>query len=280
MKRSLLTLLLLILLILVLVSNDRAGRLMLSAGYPAVAAHMLTDPAWRGAAYYRAGDYNSAIAALQTTRSAEAAYNLGNAFARAGKLPFAVNAYDIALRRNPGDNAAYANRQLVQSLMQTRKETGDTVAGLASATAAKEKQGGENKASDDDEGTKSTSGDGMAGQREAAGNAQMAGSSKVDRRGNAQDSELQAGMGASKGSATDSGGSSGKNGGQTTRASVDDSKPAPNALEAKLESKQATLQWLAQIPDDPVRFLRLRISAEHKQRQEKGIAVQSKDSLW
>ncbi|UXN58430.1 hypothetical protein [Phyllobacterium zundukense] len=154
------------------------------------------------------------------------------------------------------------------------------MAGLASSTAAKEKQGGENKASDDDAGTKSTSGDGMAGQREAAGNAQMAGSSKVDRRGDARNSELEAGMGSSKGLATDSGGSAGKNGGQTTRASVDDTIPVQNALEAKLETEQATLQWLAQIPHDPVRFLRLRIAAEHKQRQDKGMAIQSKDSLW
>lgn len=280
MKKSLLALLLLIVAILLLISNDRAGRLMLWAGYPDLAAHMLTDPAWRGVAYYRAGEYKSAIAALQATRSAEAAYNLGNALARGGNLPLAVRAYDIALKRDPGDNAAYANRQLVQSLMQSRKEAEDTVAGLASSTAAKEKQGGENDASDDDAGTKSTSGDGMAGQREAAGNAQMAGSSKVDRRGEARDSELQAGMGSSKGAATDSGGSAGKNGGQTTRASVDDTVPAQDASEARLETEQATLQWLAQIPDDPVRFLRLRIAAEHKQRQEQGIAVQSKDSLW
>lgn len=280
MKKSVLALLLLIATILLLISNDRAGRLMLWAGYPDLAAHMLTDPAWRGVAYYRAGEYKSAIAALQATRSAEAAYNLGNALARGGNLPLAVRAYDIALKRDPGDNAAYANRQLVQSLMQSRKEAEDTVAGLASSTAAKEKQGGENDASDDDAGTKSTSGDGMAGQREAAGNAQMAGSSKVDRRGEARDSELQAGMGSSKGAATDSGGSAGKNGGQTTRASVDDTVPAQDASEARLETEQATLQWLAQIPDDPVRFLRLRIAAEHKQRQEQGIAVQSKDSLW
>lgn len=280
MKKSLLALLLLIVAILLLISNDRAGRLMLWAGYPDLAAHMLTDPAWRGVAYYRAGEYKSAIAALQATRSAEAAYNLGNALARGGNLPLAVRAYDIALKRDPGDNAAYANRQFVQSLMQSRKEAEDTVAGLASSTAAKEKQGGENDASDDDAGTKSTSGDGMAGQREAAGNAQMAGSSKVDRRGEARDSELQAGMGSSKGAATDSGGSAGKNGGQTTRASVDDTVPAQDASEARLETEQATLQWLAQIPDDPVRFLRLRIAAEHKQRQEQGIAVQSKDSLW
>ncbi|MCX8279912.1 hypothetical protein OSJ77_06910 [Phyllobacterium sp. 0TCS1.6C] len=280
MKKSLLALLLLIVAILLLISNDRAGRLVLWAGYPDIAAHMLTDPAWRGVAYYRAGEYKSAIAALQATRSAEAAYNLGNALARGGNLPLAVRAYDIALKRDPGDNAAYANRQLVQSLMQSRKEAEDTVAGLASSTAAKEKQGGENDASDDDAGTKSTSGDGMAGQREAAGNAQMAGSSKVDRRGEARDSELQAGMGSSKGAATDSGGSAGKNGGQTTRASVDDTVPAQDASEARLETEQATLQWLAQIPDDPVRFLRLRIAAEHKQRQEQGIAVQSKDSLW
>lgn len=280
MKKSFLALLLLVVPILLLMSNDRAGRLMLWAGYPGLATHMLADPAWRGVAYYRAGEYKFAIAALQATRSAEAAYNLGNAFARDGKLPLAVRAYDIALKRNPGDNAAYANRQLVQSLMQTQKEAGDTVAGVASSTAAKEKQGGENEASDDDAGRKSTSGDGMAGQREAAGNAQMAGSSKVDRRGDARNSELQAGMGSSKGAATDSGGSAGKNGGQTTRASVDDTIPVQDALEAKLETEQATLQWLAQIPDDPVRFLRLRIAAEHKQRQEKGIAIQWQDSLW
>ena len=280
MKRLSLALFLMVTLVLMLVSNDRAGRLMLALGYPALAAHMLTAPAWRGVAHYQAGDYKSAIATLKNTRGAEIAYNLGNAFARDGDLLSAVKAYNIALRHNPGDNAAFANRQLVQSLMETKQQAGPSAGGLASSTAAKEKQGGENKAADDDDGTKSTSGDGMAGQREAAGSAQMAGSSKVDRRGDAQESELIDGMGSAKGAATDSGGSSGKNGGQTTSARVNDTKPEPDALEAKLETEQATLQWLAKIPDDPIRFLRLRISAEYKQRQEKGIAVQSKDSLW
>ena len=280
MKRLSLALFLMVTLVLGLVSNDRAGRLMLALGYPAFAAHMLTAPAWRRRADYKAGDYRSAIATLKNTRGAEVAYisampSRATAISYPPSKPMTslCGAIRVIMRHSP-------DRQLVQSLMETKQQASLSASGLASSTAAKEKQGGENKASDDDDGTKSTSGDGMAGQREAAGSAQMAGSSKVDRRGDAQESELIDGMGSAKGAATDSGGSSGKNGGQTTSARVNDTEPEPDTLEAKLETEQATLQWLAKIPDDPIRFLRLRISAEYRQRQEKGIAVQSKDSLW
>src|SRR5690349_24054664 len=42
-----------------------------------------SDPAWRGVAAYRAGDYAAAADALQHAPGSDAAYNRGNALAKA-----------------------------------------------------------------------------------------------------------------------------------------------------------------------------------------------------
>ncbi|MFX7552521.1 tetratricopeptide repeat protein, partial [Acinetobacter baumannii] len=85
------------------------GRLLMGLGLPGLAADVFTDPAWRAAALYEAGRYDAAIA-LFRAGGRRASYNLGNALARAGDLDGALAAYDEALRFNPRDADAQANR--------------------------------------------------------------------------------------------------------------------------------------------------------------------------
>src|SRR5690606_34490008 len=49
---------------------------------------------------------------------ADAAYNRGNALARAGRYEDAIAAYDEALRRQPGMADAIANRKVVEAAMK------------------------------------------------------------------------------------------------------------------------------------------------------------------
>ncbi|HSI42109.1 MAG TPA: tetratricopeptide repeat protein [Xanthobacteraceae bacterium] len=254
-----------------LAGGDRGGRLLLVAGLPAPAAALLKDPAWRGVALYRAGRFTDAEAMLRSTRSPEAAYNLGNAFAQTGQFAAAVKAYDIALKRNPGDADALANRALVlEALKATATAAKGKAAGAANATATKESAG--DTLQGDDAGVQSASGDGMAGQREAGSDTASIGSSRVDRRGDPQAGASESGLGSSKGAATDSAGRAGRSGGSTIAARSD--APPPRRAEAldAAGTGQATLQWLATLPDDPARFLRLRIAAEHQRRVAAGTA--------
>lgn len=253
-----------------LTGAEPGGRLLLAIGQPRAAALVLRDPAWRGVALYRAGRYAEAERVLRETRSPEAAYNLGNALARSGRLAAAVKAYDLALRRNPEDADARANRRLVLAVLDgNAPATPAKDSGVAAASAQKELS--QDNLAGDGADTPPSTGDGMAGQREAAGSSSKAGSSRVDRRGTPTAGDSEAGLSSSKGAASDSAGRSGRGGGQTTGARSD-APPGPRG-EAADPREQASAQWLASLPDDPARFLRLRIAAEHQRRLAAGRAA-------
>ena len=84
------------------------GRVLMGLGLPGLAAQVFNDPAWQGAALYRAGDFP---AAADRFRQAGAVLNLGNAEVQSGRYAAALEAFDIA--RLKGDGRAAANFDLV-----------------------------------------------------------------------------------------------------------------------------------------------------------------------
>lgn len=93
---------------LVLGGTAPFGRLALALGLPGVAAPVLDDPAWKGVAHYRNGNFEAASRAFGATN---AGLNKGNAEARLGNYAAALEAYDTARMR--GDTLADANFDLV-----------------------------------------------------------------------------------------------------------------------------------------------------------------------
>lgn len=85
------------------------GRVFLSAGLPRLAAPFFSDPAWRGVAFYRAGQADAAAGMWQ----GQGGLNLGNALVHQGRYAEALEAYDAA--RFAGDVAAARNFDLVAS---------------------------------------------------------------------------------------------------------------------------------------------------------------------
>ena len=102
-------------------TKDQQGARALLQGDPGKAAGLFTAPPWQGVAQYRAGKFSEAATAFSGGPSAEARYNEGNALARAGKLPEAVQAYDQALQLNPKLEDARFNRELVKKLLQEQE---------------------------------------------------------------------------------------------------------------------------------------------------------------
>lgn len=84
------------------------GRVLLAMRLPGLAGPVLDDPAWRGVAFYRAGDRAGAADAFDTAR---AHYNRGTALARQGQYSEALEAYDLAIAF--GDADARANFDLI-----------------------------------------------------------------------------------------------------------------------------------------------------------------------
>jgi Ca-activated chloride channel family protein len=89
------------------------GRVALAIGLPRLAAALFSDPAWQGVAFYRAGDFDAAAAALGRA-GPDALYNLGNAQAHRGAYAASLEAFDLALARGY-DPQAQANFDLLRA---------------------------------------------------------------------------------------------------------------------------------------------------------------------
>lgn len=101
---------------------DQQAAQALRDGNAKRAQQLARDPAWRGVAAYRAGDYAAAAQSLQQAAGTDGAYNLGNALARAGKYKPAIAAYDEALKRDPSNADAKANRQAIEDWLRKQQQ--------------------------------------------------------------------------------------------------------------------------------------------------------------
>lgn len=100
---------------------DQQAATALRHGDAKRAMQVARDPAWRGAAAYRAGDYAAAARALQGVAGSDAAYNRGNALAREGKFTDAIHAYDAAIKANANNADAVANRKAVEDWLRQQQ---------------------------------------------------------------------------------------------------------------------------------------------------------------
>ena len=101
--------------------NQRAYEL-LEEGQAAEAAQTFDDSMWQGIASYKAQEYEAALQHWSNEESPITSYNRGNALARNGKLPEALQAYDQALAAEPDWEDAQFNRDLVAKLLDSQQK--------------------------------------------------------------------------------------------------------------------------------------------------------------
>jgi len=92
------------------------GKLALLAGQPVLAAHLIRDPAARGAALYQAGDYAGADKAFEQAGRV-ATYDRAMTLAATGRYELSLAYFDAVLFANPQDDEAHRNRDLVAGLV-------------------------------------------------------------------------------------------------------------------------------------------------------------------
>lgn len=93
---------------------DQQGRRAFERGDFQGAAEVFTDPAWRGAALYRAGRFQDAIDAFAESDTAESYYNQGNALMHLDKAEEAIAAYQQALKRRRDWTDAKTNLEIAE----------------------------------------------------------------------------------------------------------------------------------------------------------------------
>lgn len=91
---------------------DQQGQRLFDRGDYAQAAETFDDPVRRGAAYYRAGEFEKAAGIFGRVPTADAAYNRGNALIFLGRYDDAITSYEAALKYKPGWREAEQNRNL------------------------------------------------------------------------------------------------------------------------------------------------------------------------
>lgn len=258
--------------------KERLGRALYHAGAPGLAGLFLEGPDWRAAVLYAQGRYDEAAELFQGQRFTGSTYDLGTALAQAGKLNEAETTLNEALFLDPNDEDARYNLSLVESLKAKRAGDNRDANNPANARAAKQKRGGE--APSDAENDVNSTGEGMAGDRDSGREAQSPGSSQVARVGRSEQTKIASERAAARGSigAAEGAGRTG-----TEQASVAQQMEQPSLRIQKSYQQQAvspSVQWLSTLPDDPGKYLKLKLAAERTRRVERGVAAPSGTEQW
>lgn len=225
---------------------------------------------------YRLGRYQEAEQAWRGLPGAEAAYNRGNALARAGRYDDALRAYDDALRADPGMDDALANRAAVQAALQRRPPPGAGSDGQQQADADAGQRGqADAAAGGDPDASQPADADGEPGQSDAPTPARppqgianarnrQADAAAEDAASPARDAAAQRQADAAQRQRMQQAlarGSAQAQDGQTVERDPDRAESA-----AERERRQAGEAWLQRVPDDPGGLLRARFRLEHERR--------------
>ncbi|HEX5045896.1 MAG TPA: VWA domain-containing protein [Gammaproteobacteria bacterium] len=101
---------------------DQRGFEAMQANDAARAAALFKDPAWKGAAEFRAEDFPASAATLDRLDTPDGNYNRGNALAKSGKLEEAIGAYERTLELDPNHDDARYNRDLLRDFLEKQQQ--------------------------------------------------------------------------------------------------------------------------------------------------------------
>lgn len=276
---------------------DQQAAQALREGHTKQALARAQDPALRGAAAYRAGDYATAAATLAPLPGSDAQYNRGNALAKAGRYQDALDAYDRALRADPHNADAKANRQAVADWLRRQPNPqnapeNDHGAGGQSGAKPKSGQGDEqskrdsqgNRRGEQQDGRQDSQGAHGQGQHQpgTSGDANQAGKRDTapGQPGESPPPAPTAQQQAAQQARTTQAGQALKQQldralGPSTAAPKRDAEHQLGALDK--DDPQARLppelrQALQRVPDDPGALLRRKFELEYRQRHGGGAA--------
>jgi Ca-activated chloride channel family protein len=103
-------------------NNNQKGLSSFEKENYATASEQFEDPMWKGAALYKNGDYDAALAAFKQASGAESHYNQGNALAQMGQLLEALEQYETTLTLDPGHENAQTNKKIVEDLLKQQED--------------------------------------------------------------------------------------------------------------------------------------------------------------
>ena len=237
-------------------------------GHYEQAQQLFESPRWKSSALYRSAQYEAAAAALEQPTTADDWYNKGNALARSGQFPQALQAYDQALKLAPDHQDAAANRKIVEETLDKQQQQ--------TSQNSEQQQNGESSRQDDADSRQS---DNDAQQSSEQDNAQPADQSQQDQpqsqdQPSSQQTDTESRQAEENRAGTEQGqaGSSAEDRSDVVALDNQEPQSSGEAMSGmpddapESEQQRAMQQWLQRIPDDPGELLRRKFLYQYRQR--------------
>jgi Ca-activated chloride channel family protein len=242
---------------------------LLCAGFPLHSAH--AQSVWRrpdqaeyariqrGNEAYRKGDFKAAAQQYEDADTATAHYNRGNALAKAGQYPQAIDAYDEALRRQPGMADAIANKRAVEAAMKRQKQSRGEQDGQSQPQSGQPSQSRNPQPNDQQQQSSKQDAQQQKNQQQQTQDAQTKpqdaqAQQKADQ---AQRERMQRALEQAR-----------KQDGKQRTQEASRAKETPEQRERRLANEA----WLKRVPDDPGGLLRAKFRLEYERRVSQGRA--------
>ncbi|MBT8048671.1 MAG: tetratricopeptide repeat protein [Xanthomonadales bacterium] len=117
---------------------DQRGQRLMEQGLYLEAAEVFETPEWKGAAFFRGGDFESSASVFGRLATPEAAYNRGNALLMLGRYDAAIESYGDALQERPEWTEARENRAIAIARKERLAPPDDDAGGTGGQLGADE----------------------------------------------------------------------------------------------------------------------------------------------
>ena len=152
------------------------------------AAEKFQNQEWKGASYYRAGNYQKALEAFSEGEDNEMRYNYANALAKSGQTEEAIKVYEQVLEKDPNHEDARFNLEYIKKMQESPQQN-------QMATAGGEKQelsqSSENQEDGDEVDKEKFTGEDKGSEKEESedSKAQNGGSNQIDKKTQEKESQ-------------------------------------------------------------------------------------------
>ena len=234
---------------------DQQANKALQAGDIETAQALFKDSQWRGSAAYKAGDYKTAIDDFLLIDSADSHYNRGNGLAQSGNLDAAIDAYNQALKLQPGMADAKANKELVEQLkrQQEQQQNSDSQQQDQQQSDDQQQDGQSSQEQDSQEKISQEKSSEDQSQQEEDAEAQKAQEQAAEQERQQQAMEESEALSEEEKALN-----------EEEKALSDEEQEALS--EEEKQAQQELQQWLRRVPDDPGGLLREKFRYQSRQR--------------